>query len=115
MRNATVKDFIQLYRKLRYTDEESERAAIIAGLACATNVTFLRSLLETTLGNTAEIYYRSISERQSVFNYVLGNGVVGTNALIQFVLDYWLGLNVNEAIDGIAVFVVSEHLESEVT
>ena len=120
MRNASAEDASQLYEKLYTTEEANERTDIIVGLACTANTSIIDNLLVTSIGSNSEVAYRSIAERYRILSNMMGNGAVGTNASIQFLLSYWPNVvntfrnNINGGVISIASFVVSEELETEV-
>lgn len=81
-------EFYYYWQKMQASNDQSERLRIINGLMCSSDPKTLKDLLETTLLNSAETYYRA-HERSLILNNVLLKSDVGIEATINFIETFY--------------------------
>lgn len=92
MLDVSQEDYVRVWSRLQAlsndTMEAGERQSIIVGMACVANQKMLTEYLQTSVGSTAEVGYKSVAERYRVFTEVAAhNDLMGTEVAIQFLLD----------------------------
>lgn len=80
-------EFAALWRRMQASNDQAERLLILDGLMCTSDPKAFRDLLETTLVNTNEAYYRQ-HELTRIINNAFVRSPTGLTAMMDFVAEF---------------------------
>lgn len=81
-------EFFALWSKMQKSEDQAQRLRILDGIMCATDPKVLHDLIETTLVNSAETYYRT-HERSRIINNVFVRSDVGLSVTVDILSNYF--------------------------
>lgn len=85
LRSSTVEEYASFMQKFVAETNGEERLRLLSGLGCRRDNETLTAYIQTSVGT--EIAYRNAAERYRVFTSVVGNGNVGLEVAIKFLID----------------------------
>jgi hypothetical protein len=80
-------EFAALWQRMQASNDQAERLRILDGLMCTSDPKAFRDLLETTLVNTNEAYYRQ-HELTRIINNAFIRSPTGLTAMMDFVAEF---------------------------